>query len=357
MVEANPLLDLTDPSIGQVRSMVRFDVVNELGNAIGHLKPLQAGNVQANTSGNIKRTLDSILVLNSELADVDIYRDRLAPYWVLEDGTEWPLGKYVFTGAQVRPGTYASTTELQLYDGDFILDQNTKETMSVSPGTLVTTALNMVADQALIIDRSIETNITVVKDPINWPAGTSRKTIMQDLCKLAGLYPPYFNNVGRMIVESPPNLDETLPDHVYAPENSRILRATIVENDNLLTAPNVHLVVASGPTSGEIVAYSAVNPALPWSSARRGFEIVEVHRQQGVADTKQAEEMARNFAQVTADGYLIVEFDAFPDPRHDLFQIVEWAGSNYRETSWTLPLTPGGPHKHTLTRAGFTDAG
>ena len=80
MVEANPLLDLTDPSIGQVRSMVRFDVVNDLGNATGHLKPLTAGNIQANTSDNIKRTLDSILVLNSELTNINIYRDQLAPY-------------------------------------------------------------------------------------------------------------------------------------------------------------------------------------------------------------------------------------------------------------------------------------
>lgn len=357
-VPANPLLDL-DPGIGQVASSIRFEVVDRDLEVVGTVRPLEAASINAKVQGNIKRTLNGVRLGESALRDLDPFRHRIKPWWVLEDGTEWPLGVFVFTASAIHVGTYVSTLDTTLMDQEHILDQGTNATFSIAAGGSIRTAVEALIGQLRITNVVLPSTTVTVGDPVVWAAGTSRLRILNELCALAGWLSPYFDNDGVLVIRTPPDVDHDAPDHVYdsnAQHRCRILRASIVQNDNLLDAPNVFVVICSGPSDGEIVGAAQVDPRLPWSVANRGYEVVEVIRVQGLTSTAQAEYLAAVYAS-QAGGYRNVTFDGTADPRHDLFQLVEYDGVTYREIAWNLTLKPGGSHSHTLTRGGFPRSG
>lgn len=356
-VPANSLLDL-DLGIGQVASTVRFEVVDRDLEVVGPIRVLGADTISAKSSGNVKRTLSGFKLDERALRTIDPFKHRIKPWWVLEDGTEWPLGVYVFTAAAARVGTYVDVLETTMLDQDYVLDQGTRSTFGVGQSGSILPAVEEIIGQVRIVHSVLpEGSSARVADPVVWPAGTSRLKILNDLCNLAGWLPPYFDNNGVLTIRTPPDVDRDAPDHIYSASNSRVMRATIIENDNLLDAPNVYVVVCSGPSDGEIAASAEVDPDLPFSVQNRRFEVVEVVRAQGIETTYQAQRMANTLASAAGVGFKTVKFDGFADPRHDLFQTVEWEAFIYREIEWTLKLQPGGPHTHTLTRGGFPIAG
>lgn len=356
-VPANPLLDLA-PGVGQVASTVRFQVLDRDLEVVGDVRPLRAESIAGKTSGTVKRSLSGFRLDERALRSVDPFKHRIRPWWVLEDGTEWPLGVFVFTDAAARRSTYVDVLETTLLDQDYMLDQGTRFTFGVPAGGAILPAVQEVVGQVRLTNvRWPEGSSAAVADPVVWPAGTSRLKIISDLCNLAGWLPPHFDNNGVLVIRTPPDIDRDAPDHIYSAANSRVIRATIVENDNLLDAPNVYVVVCSGPSDGEIAASASVDPDLPFSVENRRFEIVEVVRVQGLTSTAQAQQMADALAASAGTGFKNVQFDGFADPRHDLFQTVEWEGFVYREVEWSLKLKPGGPHSHTLTRGGFPRSG
>lgn len=356
-VTPNPLLDL-DPGIGQVASTVRFEIVDRDLVVIGNVVPLAADSISVNTSGTAKRELTGFRLDPQTLRDIDPFSNRIKPSWILEDGTEWPLGVFVFTGSTLHRGTYVSTLDTTMTDQDAILDQGTRSTFGIGQRGWILPAVEDLLGEVRITNVVLPWGSqAIVADPVVWPAGESRLKILTDLSKLAGWLPPYFDNNGYLIVRVPPDVNHDPPDHVYSSTKSRVLRDTIVEHDDLLSAPNVYVVTCSGPSSGEITATAQVDASLPFSVQNRRFEVVEVERAQGINSTEQAQQMANTKAAAAGSGYKNVQFDGFADPRHDMFQTVEWDSEMYRETGWNLRLTPGGSHSHTLTQGGFDRAG
>lgn len=354
-VTADPLLDLA-PGIGQVQWDIEFDIVDRSLELVDQIKPLKADGISAKTSGNIKRQLQGIVLDERQLRKINLFSNWLKPWFVLENGSRWPLGVYVFTDAARQVGSYTSTLATTMMDQDYVLDQGTRNPFGIGQGGPILPAVTALLDDARIANRDIpESSAASVGDPVNWPAGTSRLKILNELCNQAGWLPPYFDNNGTLVIRIPPDIARVAPDHRY--DGRRVKRASLVENDNLLSAPNVYLVLGTGPSQGSISAVAYVDPTLPFSVQNRGFEIVSVTRAQGVQSVEQAQSMANALAAGAARGYKNIAFTGPRDPRHDLFQTVEWEGSTvYREISWDLKFR-GGFHSHTLTLGGFPNAG
>lgn len=354
MATANPLLDL-DPGIGEIRAMWRFRVLDRGLELIGTVKPLAATGISAAVGGSIKRRINGVIFNETDLRDLNLYQDRIQPVYALEDGTEWACGVYLFTDAAKNVGTYTSTMAVTLMDQDYLLDQVTQESFGLPNAGSIVPAVHVLLDQANIVHRIVPESATAtVADPVNWPAGTSRLKIITDLSKLAGWLPPYFDNRGVFVLRQPPDIDRVIPDHTYAP--NRVAYSTMITDENLLTAPNVYTVIGSGPSQGEIVASAEVDAALSYSVQNRGYKIISISRPQGLTSTEQAQQMANAQAAAGA-GYRGVRFTGPPDPRHDLFDTVDFLGTTYRETGWELGFAPGAAHSHTITLGGFIRVG
>lgn len=355
MVPANALLDLAD-GIGQVSATVEHRVVSPMNETIGKLEPLEPTSIEGNTESTDKRSLNGLLVTQTDLADVDPFADRLQPTYVLEDGSEWPCGVFYFVDDVTHDDTGTITSGLALRDGDCLLNDPFLTTFAIPPFGDMTSAANEIADQVGIMWREIPDAGAVCADPMVWPARTTRKQALAAICAAAGWLPPYFDNRGWLIIRPIPDLTRAAPDQRYDRDGGRVLRATVMTRSNLLSAPNRHVVTNNGPTNGEISAEASVDQSLPFSRERRGRTITAYHDQQGIGSTAQAAQMAARFASVDPRTFLTVEFTSTPDPRHDLFQIIGWDGVNMREVSYSLPLNPGRDvsMRHVLTRGGFT---
>jgi len=192
-----------------------------------------------------------------------------------------------------------------------------------------------------------------VATPVSWAAGESRYKILSDLFTLANFYPPFFDNHGTLVGKPVPNgiTSQGGWDHEYSPGSaSRVIAETVSEADETITAPNRYLVLDNGPTQQPIVAWYDINSDWPHSYANRGFRVVEKVNVNGLTDNTAAYNAAVRAALVDLNtGLTTIDFDATPDPRHDVYAIVRYNGVSYRESGWSLKLQPGGPHSHTLS--------
>lgn len=356
MVPANALIDLA-PGIGQVSAMVRYRVVSEVNEIIGELPVLEHSSVNVDVDATNKRSLRDILVRDSDLSFVNLYVDRLQPTYIYEDGSEWPCGMFYFVDDRLLDDPATSRRGLVLLDGDSLLDDTFTSTFNVPPYGSLTAAANEIADQCGILWRSIPDSGAAIGDPMVWPADTPRKRALAAICAAAGWLPPYFDNRGWLIIRDIPDLARAEPDHIYSPDSGRVLRQTVVRKSNRLSAPNRHVVTNNGPVDGEITAEASVDPSQPYSREQRRRTITQYHDMQGVGSTAHAQAIANRFAAVDPATFLVVEFVSTPDPRHDLFQIVQWEGQNMRESQWSLPLSPGTDveMRHLLTLGGFSN--
>lgn len=349
-VPANRILDLAQ-GIGQVQSTVIYQILDRDLNVVGEVNSLTDCTVAASTSAAVKRQLSGFKLSERDLRKVDLFQHRIRVLMLLEDGTSWPLGVYVFTDSAKNVGSYISTLDTVLMDQDYILTQGIRNPYGVNPGGSITDAINAILDEAGIFQRDVPGDATVrVGDPVSWPPGTSRSEMLKVLCNLAGWLPPYFNNGGVCVVRPPTTVINVEPDHYY--DLHRVAYNTLIENDNLLQAPNVYVVISTGPSKGDISATAEVDANLPFSVPNRGFVVTSVHRTQGLTSTRQAQDMADALAAQGSMGFKTVYFTGPPDPRHDLYETIEYDGTIYNEVEWSLPLK-GASMSHSLTLGGF----
>lgn len=346
----NPLLDLA-PGIGQRAEGIIFNLVDSDGLPAGSIHP-EAGSVRISFDGsaNITRTMSGLNLTATEWADVDPFSMRVAPFWKLEDGTLWPLGRFFFTGAPQTTGIIETTT---LYDAGMVLDTGSIQAYGVNAGGDISDAMVGVLNILAIRDYVVDDAGVVASVPIGWPIGTSWLSILRALCDLAGFLPPHTDNLGRVVLRRTDPVEISQASITYGAQSPKVKRASTSLNPNLLAAPNVHVVIDSGATTSPITAIAYVDPALPWSKENRGFIVSQTHDMQGIDSTDQAQQMANGFASVDPNSFEELGFTSVPDPRHDAFEVIDYNGIAYREVAWSLDCRPGGDHVHRCVRSGI----
>ena len=307
----------------------------------------EGGSISVSTNSAASRTANGVTFPPGSLADVNPLTDRLAPYWTLQDGTGYPLGVFYFA---TNPVAYADGGEWytpNLMDGSLLLQEPTAESYSIRSNALVQGQMAAAVEAAGVTDYTVDETDARTLDPLAFPPGTTWHEVIHGLCELAGFLPPYFDNTGRLVLRATPDLNNASPDLTY--DGRRIVAGTRIATDAVLGAPNRHLVIATGATETEIAAEAFVPASAPNSPENGARVITEVHRVQGIETTAQAQRMAQSYATQAPD-LRELTFTGPPDPRHDVWTLVEVNGVLWVERAWSLTLDPGGPHTHSLDR-------
>jgi len=352
-VSGSSLLDLP-AGLGQRAESVRFDVLNADRSFAFTATQAEASvaTVSWDANATTNRTLRGVNFGPRDAARIDPTVHRLAPFWVLDDGTQWQQGLYLFSSPEFPRLAGQTFLRSDLYDQSVILAQPRESSYSLGPYSQILPALLALAAEVGIGAQQIAVDAlspaTTGSAPYTKPAGTTRADVMADLCAAAGMYPPYFDNQGHLRLRSVPNpLSSAAPDVAYSTgPSSRIVRDSIVTANNLATAPNRYLVIGSTSSSAEVTGYFDVPANAPHSFERRGFRVVKRVDAQGAADSEACRVAAQAAYATDFDAYDEVRYVTAPDPRADGFQITNFLGTNYREQSWQLPLAPGGQMPH-----------
>jgi hypothetical protein len=361
-ITAEDVLNLV-PGLGVVKSTMQFEILDKNLNYLFNVHPISsdAVSITANTAATVKRTLSSFHLDQDEEPLIDIFSMRLRPSWVVEapvNTVAYPLGVFIFSDANRPRSTAGLELKGSMYDQTVIVDQGIGASYGLPTDSLISDALLAIAAEVGISGNLINIDYSPARTTaaIAWRSGTSRYKIMNELAQIAGYYPAYFDNHGVLRFKTAPaTLTRIIPDHVYnAGETSRMINNTIVETDDQATAPNRWLVVNSGSTDVEISGYYDLPASAPASFENRGYRIVKRVDEQGIESGDQARARAQQLAITDFNAFGWVQFNATPDPRHDLFDTVEYLHENYYEVGWGLKGGTGGPHTHKLRKI-YTD--
>lgn len=352
MATSDQYLDLDGVSVRA--DTVRFDLLDQANTLIGTATPQgQAASIACDGNQSIKRKLSGVTLMGSDATAINPLRDRLRPVWVLPNGAEFLCGVFLFADASDRRYSYGLTRDASLVDQGLITGQPLATRLSWSAGTLVTDALRQTAEAAGIYAYSIDTSSATIGSAIAFEPGKANtyQKVLDYLAGFAGFFNPYFDNAGLLRARTIPDLASVTPTLVYAGGNAgRILAGSMVEANDLLSAPNRYIVVDTSGTSGAVSATYDVPSSAPHSIAQRGFVIPKWIEAPGVGNVDQALAVAQAAATQEPQAYQTVAFSSPADPRHDTWDVISYLGQTYIETSWKLKLAPGGPMEHTAQR-------
>lgn len=332
-------------SVGQRVATFRFALSNGVtGEVLGDIHPLRGASLTHDTTRTVKRQLTLALGV-TDTADVNPLTDRVNVFMVI-GGVEYPLGKYMFVDASRNVFTAGRLGQMQLSDEMFLVDQQ------------ITSGINGVGKSVLttITDTVAGLPITFLADPTPydaaqaWGIGTGRGQILEALSVAGDFWSPWFDNQGilRFIRTFDPAVQ--VPD-INLDDGFQVLQASILETDDLLTAPNTFVVISNAATDNTVpaVGTATIPPSAPHSVPNRGFAIAAVFDLQ-LADSTQATAVAQGLAQ-RQTVFEKVTLATAPDPRHDSYNVIQWQGDQWLELAWSLPLEEGAAMTHTLRRS------
>jgi hypothetical protein len=346
---------ITLDGIDQRIDSFRFEVLDKNLTIIGEVGVENSGvTIENNINREIKRQINNLRIPPADGNEINILTDRIRPYMVMQDNSQWPLGVFVFSDSSTIPMTgTVGFSETTLLDQAIELNQPLNRSYAFRPGTNIGTAMERILEASTISQFEVEPGGAVIRGTewVAWPAGTTRLEILNDLAETCGCYSLFFDNTGVARVIEVPDLastDATLRYGSTEEDEKRVVEGSIVITDDLISAPNRYIVINSALTEKAVVGFWDIPATSPNSIANIGRVVAHVTDKQGVDTDAEATKAAKAVGQADFNTFSWATFDAAPDPRHDTFDIVSWEGVNYREQSWTLTL--GGTMRHELRR-------
>lgn len=340
---------LTLDGLGQRAASFRFDLLDKQNSLLGALDvDMQSPpSITNNINRAVKRSMDGLLLPPSVTADIDTLAMRVRPWMVFQDGTEWPLGVFLFADAVrelVLSGSvqYAAVGEQWWTNGTMLdqactINQGSRGINFYGPGASIYDALHQQLDAAGVIERSVESTDAAFSEWVVWKPNTNRLKVINELAAMAGFYSLYFDNVGTAVIRNVPSMEAVEPTFIYE-AGTNVIADSITEADDQLKAPNSYVVINSGFTAAPVWGEWLVPAEAPNSYAKSGFYVVKEIDQQGVESNAQARQAAKAAGQADFSAYRWANFSTAIDPRRDTFDVVQWRGDKYRAQSWTLPL-------------------
>lgn len=342
----DPLLDL-DPWVGQRSCTFKFHVVDAVsGDEMGEIHPIRGATLSHDTGRTIKRDLN-ISLGTADTAAINPLRERIRVTMVFANGATYPLGRYMFTNDNKKKYTSGKLGSEILNDEMFLIDQQIRKGIDGTLGS-VSDVIGKVLS-GLPITYNIEPSNFSAREV--WPIGTNRGSILESLAISGDFFSPWMDNDGVFRMIRTFNPVDRIPD-IDLDNGNRVLRESIEEDNDLLTAPNVFIVTSNiSGTNGqqEIVGVAQVPVTAPNSVANRGFEIVDSRTLQ-LSSPGQAQAVANGIAQ-RQTVYERVTLTTPPDPRHDSYNVIHWDNAQWLELSWSMALVEGGTMNHLLRKA------
>jgi hypothetical protein len=351
----DPILDLA-PWVGQRQATFRFDLINRVsGIHLGEVHPLRSASLSHDTSAVIKRRL-TVAFGATDTAAINPITDMIQVTMVFAGGQEYPLGEYVFSDATYQLFTSGQLSNMVLSDMMFIVDQQIETAFSArddtrpsfyTNGTDISVAIeNLLKDQPIRLD--IEESEFISVD--SWSAGTMRGQIIEALCLSGDYFSPWFGNDGVLHFIRAFNPALKIPDFDWD-AGRQVLRSSITQSSNVLTAPNRFVVISNAPTDSNVPTFGSADVPVnaPHSVQNRGFVVASVSDLQALTG-EQCTAIANNLVQRQS----VIQTSTIttaPDPRHDSYNVIKWQGDLWLELGWSMTLVEGSPMSHTLRKA------
>lgn len=341
------LLDLVD-GIGIRTATYRFELIDGITHGkIADITPLLGATLSHDTTITTKRQLNLSLGA-ADTAIIDVVNNRVDPYMII-GGNEYPLGRYMFTDGSRQKFTSGKQGAFALTDEMYAVDQQITSSIN-SAGNNVNDIIQdtLTDDDVLSVDLMMET--TPFTSTQSWGIGTNRGSILEALAVSGDLFSPWFGNDKKLHFIRSFEPASAVIDFDFDVGN-KVLASSIVETDDLLTAPNRIIVISNSSEDPDnpVFGVADVPTSAPHSIINRGFVVPNTIDLQ-VVNNDQAAAMAQNLA-IRQTIFERVTINTAPDPRHDSYNVIKWDNEQWLEIGWSMTLVEGAPMAHTMRKS------
>lgn len=338
----------------------RYDRLSAEGNYLGPLGNVLGGKVTNNALAEIKRTASFTM---RETGELNYLRDRVQPFarLAMPDGgfVEWPLGVFVLeTPKRVLDDVDVVTREVAAYDLAVVLnDDRTTDRYSIAAGTLYTSAVATIAGDAGL-DVSITPSALTLPVAAEWPPGTTKLRIVNDLLAAINYESVSFDELGRLVARPYQSPAERAVEYTYADGAASVRLGGAEQELDLFGVPNRVTLVKSEADQGPALVATVTNadPLSPTSTVSRGRTISEYIEDDDAPDltTLQAKAARRLFE--ASQIFEAVSFETAAMPMHGNLDVLALnlpglaVDAPYVEQTWELPLEVGATMTHRARR-------
>jgi hypothetical protein len=348
-----------------------YVLTDQDGNLAGMLNPVVTINgrdvapeVDTSIQGNTNRRLNNLHLTPDQASGIDPRTNRVAPFWVDQDGTAYPLG--VFRLLDATTVEFSGGDDIETTWGDESAAHHTPNTRSLSWGKdyPVADIITQIAGVLGIANVDADSNTADLGEPLAFPVGAADwYEIYSQVAAAAGMLPPFFTLSGSWRWRIVPEWGVALPDHVYATDPSaplvqqRIVESSLVRSVTMLSSPNTWYAVNTAAGKARIVGTYQLPASAPNSVERTGEVVAEFVEAAGLNSTAAALAAARAAAANALDdigsGSMLTPLDA----TIELYDTVQADSYLYRTVGSSATLMPGEPQSVELRRVYLaTDA-
>ncbi len=202
-IPLDPFLDQA-PGQGQFTCSYRFRVYDfPTKTIVGEVYPIRDSTpvLSHDAERTIARQLSGLYFTPEDSALLDVIRHRIQVVMVLPDGTEYPLGTFMFIDEEGLLSTAGTSSDVTMVDEMFIVDQQIEQTYAAGTfapdGSVVT--FRQADDAIRDVLQGIPVNASLEPTPFYtigvWAAGTNRGSgVIKELAIDGDYFSPWFSN-------------------------------------------------------------------------------------------------------------------------------------------------------------------
>lgn len=308
---------------------------------------------------DVKRTADFTIRGGQ---DINFATERIQPLIQLRmpDGGwhEWPMGVFLMASPKQRKALYRTPAprEVTAYDLGLVLrDDKLLDRYTVQKGNRYLDGVIETLGSAQLPTTAISGNDKVVPAAMEWPPGTTKAQVINDLLGAINYRPLQFdgNGVPRVVPYQSPA--DAPPVWNYDLSAASVVLPGIDETLDLSSVANAWVLVVSQPDRAELRStYVNDSTTSPTSTVNVQRRIVDYREEQDAADQATLNAKTRRLAEEASQVYAKVEWDTGMMPIHgagDVLILDSGDGPNrYRETEWSMKLAAGEVMHHAARR-------
>lgn len=345
---------------GTRKRYYKYKLLNRYNVYKKDLLTVEQGLVSMKSLAQIKRV--GIFNMIGLDADIDWLNDRIAPFVVLQAGStvlEYPLGIMLLSSPEKNSDDSVDKYTVTCYDETDVLKQDRITTrLAFDVNSYYTDNIKSVIASANIVSYSIPDSAGTLNRVIEYPVGTNKLEIVNDLLNQINYTSLYTTNAG-LVTAKPYVLPENRPVEFEYLENNQsiIFNSDFSESTPVSSIPNSWVGLTSNPeTASMISTYQNNNPNDPTSVPSRGRIIsAEPITFDDVADLQTLNDLVVRAAKEQSSIYGKVTFKTPLMPVHgylDKYSLQHKTETyDFVETDWEMALREHNPYmSHTVRR-------
>ena len=294
----------------------------------------------------IKSSLKGVFDYDPE---IDFAKCELQPV-LIKDGTDYPLG--VFRAATVgeRGGPFGRSLDIEAYDRCWLLDHVKTESLvhMNKGGKYINEIVKQLAAVGIVRYISDTCYGVLPSDREDWPAGSSRLTIINELLSEVGFEDIFFDADGVAVLREyrPPSAGGIARHYSASDVRRTAIAPDYSMESDLFSAPNVFILVCANADRQTTLTATAENnsPLSAKSIINRGIRIPQVTKVNQVYDQTALQTMANRLRDASLLSARELTVSVIPEGGHRMADTVSVdhpdIGGIYREQGWSLRLEP-----------------